>query len=112
MRWLNNETALISGSLKPGQLVSVQVTAHPGWHARVDGTPRSVFPDKLGLLAVAPRCDGNCTIELHYDGGTEMAVACWINRIAIAGSCLWLAAGFTGWRGKWQRATGLSAGHR
>jgi hypothetical protein len=95
MRWLDNETALISGDLKPGQLVSVQVTAHPGWHATVDRSPRTVFADKLGFLTVVPNCSGDCTISLHYNGGIEMRAARWINWTVIIGSLLWVAAGAT-----------------
>jgi hypothetical protein len=100
MRWLDNETAVISGNLKPGQLVSVQVPAHPGWHATVAHAPRRVFADKLGFLVIDPNCSGDCTINLHYDGGIEMQSARWIRRIVIVGSLLWVVAGFTSrrWR--------------
>ena len=49
---------------------------------------------RMGFLAVVPRCSGNCTIELHYDGGTEMRIARAINLAAIAGSLLWVVLGF------------------
>ena len=49
-----------------------------------------VFADKLGLLTVVPNCSGNCTIELHYDGGLEMRLAHWISRAAMAGCLLWI----------------------
>ena len=94
VRWPDNETMVITGDLKPGQIVSVQENAHPGWHATVGGSTRRVFADKLGLLAVVPNCSGNCTIELHYDGGAEMRIAHWINRAALLGSLLWVLASF------------------
>ena len=94
MRWLDNETAVISGDLKSGQLVSVQVSAHPGWHATVDHSPRTLFADKLGFLTIVPNCSGDCTIRLHYDGGIEMQMARWISRIAIIGSLLWVVGRF------------------
>ena len=90
LRWQDDETIVISGSLHARQVVSVQVTAHPGWHAAVNGAPRPVLADKLGFLLVSARCEGNCTIELHYDGGTEMLVARWVRGAAIAGSLLWI----------------------
>jgi hypothetical protein len=93
MRWPNNETIVIAGNLQPGQIVSVQENFHAGWRATVDGAVRRVFADKLGLIAVVPECSGDCTIELHYDGGPEMRVAHWISRIAIAGSLLWVLLG-------------------
>jgi len=93
VRWPDNETMVITGNLNPGQIVSVQENADPGWHAAVDGAARQVFTDKLGLMAVVPNCSGNCTIELRYDGGLEMRVAHWINRAAIGGSLLWVLLG-------------------
>ncbi len=48
MRWLDNESAVISGNLKRGQLVSVQATAHSGWHATTNHLRSAVFADKLG----------------------------------------------------------------
>jgi len=93
VRWTDHETMRITGNLAAGQIVSVQENAHPGWHATVNGSARRVFADKLGLLAVVPDCSGPCTIELHYDGGTEMTVAHWINRTAILGSLLWVMWG-------------------
>jgi hypothetical protein len=88
VRWPNNETIVVSGNLHPSQVVEVEVVAHRGWHATVGGLPRPVFADKLGFLAIMPGCDGSCTIELHYDGGTEMTAAQWINHAAIAGTLL------------------------
>lgn len=90
MRWPDNETAVISGNLRPNQIVSVQETGHFGWHATVNGAPRRVFTDKLGFLAVVPNCNGNCTIQLHYDGGTEMKAAHWVSAAALIGSLLWI----------------------
>lgn len=92
LHWLNNETIRIDGNLQPNQLVSVQVTAHPGWHAAVGGSPRRVFPDKLGFLTVAPQCAGPCTINLHYDGGAEMQIARWLQLAALIGALLWILA--------------------
>lgn len=96
MRWLDNETILISGSLETEQVVSVQVSAHPGWHASVGGSPRQVYADKLGFLTVVPRCGGHCAIRLDYDGGTEMRAARWVSRGTIGGAALWAMAGFAG----------------
>ena len=48
VHWPNNETIEITGSLKPGQVVSVQENAHPGWHAAVDGSTRRVFAHESG----------------------------------------------------------------
>jgi hypothetical protein len=90
VRWPDNETIEITGDLRPGQIVSVQENAHPGWHAAVDGVPRRVFADKLGFLTVVPDCIGSCTIKLHYDGGAEMRLAHWISLAAMVGAVWWV----------------------
>ncbi len=79
---------------RPTEIVSFQESAHFGWHATVDGEPRRVFADKLGLLAVIPQCNGNCTIRLHYDGGIEMRAAHIITGAALGGSLLWILFGW------------------
>jgi hypothetical protein len=99
VRWPDNETMVISGRLRSTQIVSVQVASHFGWHATVAGRDRPVFPDRLGLLVVAPHCSGPCTIELRYDGGVEMKTARWIERTALGGCLMWLlSAGWHRWR--------------
>ena len=104
VRWPDDATVVIRGELKQDQIVSVQENAHPGWHAAVDGVPRRVFADKLGFLAVEPRCSGACTIELHYDGGIEASAAKWISRAALIGSLLWVLLGFRRLTGSHKRA--------
>ena len=96
VRWPDNETIVITGEVKPSQVVSVQENAHPGWHASVNGAPRRVFQDKLGLMTVQPECNGTCRIELHYDGGLEMRLAHWLSTAAILGSLLWMLLGQAG----------------
>jgi hypothetical protein len=93
VQWPNNETMVVSGTLEKGDVVSVQENAHPGWHATVNGSARPVMADKIGLLAVAPECSGDCSIRLRYDGGNEMTAAHWVSRCAIGGSLAWIALG-------------------
>ena len=93
VQWLDNETMRITGDLQPRQIVSVQENMDSGWSASANGSPRSVYADKLGLIAIEPYCQGHCTIELHYNGGIEMQCAHWINRGALAGSLLWMLLG-------------------
>ena len=91
MRWLNDENVVISGHLRPGQIVSVQENYHPGWHASLNGSPRRIYPDKLGFMVVVPECTVDCTIRLHYDGGNEMRAASLINSTALMLSLIWIA---------------------
>jgi hypothetical protein len=75
IHWRNQHDATIEARLSKEQVVSVQLTYTKGWHAAVNGQPREVMRDAIGLLAIRPRCEGDCVIRLTYDGGTEMLVA-------------------------------------
>ena len=88
--WHGQSAAAITADLRPDHLLSVQVTWDEGWRAHVAGQPRRVWGDKLGQLVVEPRCNGRCTVELIYDGGTEGAIARWLSRAAAAGGLLWI----------------------
>jgi len=91
-RWTSRHSAEIQASLRPDDLLSVQITYHPGWHAVVNGASRKVFGDGLGQLVVEPNCDGHCVVELVYDGGVEMLTARITSWSALAGCLLWIAA--------------------
>ncbi len=89
MTWRNQHTAVISAGLERGQILSVQLSYHPGWTATVNGQPRRVFRDNLAQLAVVPECQGPCSVEIAFDGGTEMLLArilCWSG---ILGGLVW-----------------------
>ncbi len=88
-RWLSPDQAVIEADLRPEHLLAVQVTYHPGWKATVDGWPCRIEQSKLGLMLIEPRCTGPCTVELRYDGGTEMALARAARGAALLGILLW-----------------------
>ncbi|MGD0497369.1 MAG: Holliday junction branch migration protein RuvA [Bryobacteraceae bacterium] len=69
--WRGPNVADIQADLPPGDVVSVQVTFDPGWRAFVNGSPRAVQRDGLGLMFIDPACSGACDIRLVYDGGWE-----------------------------------------
>ena len=73
--WLNPHQARVVAELSEGQVLSVQISHHVGWHASVGGQPRRVYADGLGLMVIEPECGGHCVVELSYDGGLEMTVA-------------------------------------
>lgn len=76
-----------------GQAVSVQITYDPGWRASVNGSPRSIRPDGLGLMLIDPRCVGPCEIRLDYTGGTE-ALATRIGSASVMLlACAWVLMG-------------------
>jgi hypothetical protein len=84
MKWINNHQAVIGARMEKDQILSVQISYHPGWHASVGGEPRRVYPDNLGQLVIEPGCQGTCTVEINWDGGLEMLLA----RIASWGCLL------------------------
>jgi hypothetical protein len=79
MEWRGANRARIRALLKPGEIVSTQITYHPGWHATVEGGDRTVLADGIGLMVVYPNCVGDCEIILNYDGG-------WSSRLCRAAS--------------------------
>ena len=79
----------IATSASRGQVVSVQVSYHPGWHAKVNGIPREIRRDALGLMWFRPECNGPCEAVLEYDGGWELGIC----RV-ISYATLFLVLGF------------------
>ena len=54
----------------------------------MNGSPRGVYHDGLGLMAVRARCAGDCEVILDYDGGVEAKLC----RAASLGALLLSAA--------------------
>jgi len=77
MRWQGTSRAVIDAPMKPGEVMSVQVTWAPGWRASVDGRKVPLRKDGIGLLVLEPGCDGPCEIRLDYVATREA----WICRI-------------------------------
>jgi hypothetical protein len=81
--WINPHQARVVVELSKGQVLSVQISHHVGWHASVGGQPRRVYADGLGLMVIEPECGGHCVVELSYDGGLEMTVARIVSYLTI-----------------------------
>jgi hypothetical protein len=82
--WEGRNRIRIRATGSGGNVVSVQVTYHPGWHATVAGSPRKIFKDGLGLMWLRPECSGPCEIVLDYDGGWELRLCRWLSWLALA----------------------------
>jgi hypothetical protein len=92
LHWRNHHTANAELTLNPSQLVSFQITYWRGWRASVNGRAFPVLKDNLGFMYIEPQCSGACSIEIVYDGGTEMRVAHWasaITGILLLIACAW-----------------------
>ncbi len=87
--WLNAHAARVSSNLQRRQEVSIQMTFHPGWHAKVNGIVREIREDGLGMMVIEPDSEGLTNIELNYDGGIEMRVARFVSWATLAAGLLW-----------------------
>ena len=91
LKWPHPSEARISADLKPEQLIFVQESYHPGWHATVSGESRPIRRDGLGFMVIEPRCTGACEIDLTFDGGGEMRAAYALRILGLLGAFGWMA---------------------
>jgi hypothetical protein len=70
-RWLRDGRARIHAVVKPGEVISIQVTYHPGWRAKSAGRTIPVVKDGLGMVVLAPDRPGDYDIELLYGASWE-----------------------------------------
>ena len=89
MQWVTPSDIRITTEMSPEQLLFVQMTYHPAWRAWVDGEPRRVRQEPLGMMIVEPRCDGPCEVTLEFDGGLEMLLARLLCGLTILGGLVW-----------------------
>jgi hypothetical protein len=90
MNWTSRRSArIMAGGLRQDRRISVQVTYHPGWRATAGGVRRPVGRDGIGLMVIDPQCEGQCIVDLIYDGGLEMQLA--------RAACLAALLGCLGW---------------
>jgi hypothetical protein len=82
-RWQGTNRIHIRTMAWPGQAVSIQVTQHPGWRARVNGTSRPIKSDGLGLMWLETGCNGICDVQLEYDGGAELRICRLLSALAL-----------------------------
>jgi hypothetical protein len=83
-RWQGANRIHVRTMAGPGQAVSIQVTHHPGWHAKANGVSRPIKADGLGLMWLQPGCNGTCDVQLDYDGGAELRICHLLSAVALA----------------------------
>jgi hypothetical protein len=84
-QWEGRNRIHIRTSASPGQVISVQVSYHPGWHASSSGRSIRVQKDGLGFMWLRPACNGSCEVELEYDGGWGLRLCRWLGDLALVG---------------------------
>ncbi len=83
LRWEGRDRLRIAATASPGQVISIQVSYHPGWHATVNGRAEPLHRDGLGLMFLDPHCSGACEVRLDYSGGAELNIFRGISYAAI-----------------------------
>jgi hypothetical protein len=88
-RWEGNNRFVVGvpAGVPAGEMdaVSVQVSWHPGWHARIGDRKLAIGKDGLGLMWIRPGCAGGCEVRVEYDGGWGLRLLRWLSFGAIAG---------------------------
>lgn len=82
--WEGRNRIRIRTTVSPGNVLTVQESYHPGWHATIAGKAQKIFKDGLGLMWLRPSCQGPCEVVLDYDGGWELRLCRWLSWLAIA----------------------------
>lgn len=82
-RWEGRNRMRIHADAAPPNVVFLQVSYHPGWHATAGGRSVKLHRDALGLTWFEPGCSAPCEIELNYDGGWELRVCRIVSLLAM-----------------------------
>jgi hypothetical protein len=83
-QWAGPNSIQIRTTASPGQTISVQISYHPGWHAKVGSRAIELRRDGLGQMWLRPDCSSLCEIRLEYDGGWELRLCRYISFGALA----------------------------
>ncbi len=93
-RWLDAGALDVTGPApRPGDLVSIQVNATPGWRASQDNRALPIAQDRLGFIVLTPAAAPPAThIALRYHGTLEqrlMAALCVLSWLAAFAALRW-----------------------
>ena len=86
--WIDDNHGRIQTSLNPGDVISLQITYHPGWKALAGGKAASITSDGLAQMVIHADCPGPCEVDLSYDGGWEGKLTRLLSVITILGVAL------------------------
>jgi hypothetical protein len=88
--WEGRNRIRVHTNAQPGQVISLQISYHPGWHVTAGNRHPELRKDGLGLIWFRPECNGPCESQLDYDGGWELRLCRWISYAALLGLLLGL----------------------
>jgi hypothetical protein len=89
--WTGPGSATLRARLDPDHLIAVQVACHEGWSAGVGDRPIEIACDGLGFQTLTPGCEGECEIELNFDGGLPAKLAAAASTAVLLGGGIWCA---------------------
>jgi hypothetical protein len=89
--WRGRNAAQVRADVTAGEVVSIRVSHHPGWHAFIEGKRVPLRRDGLGLMWLRAERSGPATIVLQYDGGWELRLCRWLS-VTAGALALWIAA--------------------
>jgi hypothetical protein len=96
MSWSQTNRARIQAQVKPGEVISVQTTYHPGWRATTSNIELAVGKDALGHILLDPG-PGKHEIDLIFDGGKPLQQAQLARALAVLALAIY---GITDWSGR------------
>lgn len=82
LAWTTPEQARITGVVRPGEVIAVQVNYDPGWKATAP-----ITRDGIGLMTIHPSCNGPCEVALWFDGGLERRICRWLSALTLVLTC-------------------------
>ncbi|MDQ2948155.1 MAG: hypothetical protein M3Y27_19840 [Acidobacteriota bacterium] len=95
MIWRSPSEGHVHTTLRPGQVLSVQVTYDKGWVAVGNGHVAKITRDGIGLTEIQAPCDGDCDIDLVFEGGLERRICRFLSVGMLVGTLL---GGFVAFR--------------
>ena len=90
VRWVDNNTLAMTGPVREGDAVGVQVNADPGWSATQDGREIAMTRDRLGFVVLHPAAAANTRVELHFGATLEQRLMALVSALAWCVSLYWL----------------------
>ena len=94
-----HDRLILNADPKPGEAISVRLTALPGWSASVNGVALPLQTDALGLMYIEPQQPGPQRIELTYSRTLEYRISQLITALTGLCSIAWTFVYW--WRTKW-----------
>jgi hypothetical protein len=83
LSWDNPDHGIILANMAPSDVISVQITADPGWKARIGDRAVPLRADQLGFIVIDPQCSGVCSVDLEFTGGAERRVTLAISLLSV-----------------------------